>query len=184
MRDERAVSTTVNYVLALAISSLLVSGLLIAGGNFVDGERQRVTSDELAVLGGQLAEGYVDADGLAETGSVDRLAVRVTLAERAAGSGYTVAVVNRSSPTTDPYRYDLVLESEAADVSTTVSVRTNRQAVETTVDGGRVVVRLADPDSDGSDELVLDSDPLTPPVAALLPVGVGGPFAHGEVTPA
>lgn len=171
MRDERAASTTLGYVLALAISSLLVSGLLLAGGSFVGGERERVTTGELDVLGGQLAEGFHDADRLASTAGVENARVRVPLSDRAAGSGYTVTVVNQTSGDY-PYRYDLIFESSAADASATVTVRTHHEVVPTSVDGGALVVGTDDTDADPELELVLEDEPLTPPVTTLLPVGV------------
>ena len=182
MRDERAVSTTLGYVLALAISSILVSGLLIAGGSFVNDERQRVTTDELEVLGGQLAEGYHDADRLASTSGATNASVRVTLPGRAAGSGYVVTVVERTSPSDEPYRYDLVFESNAADASATVTIRTDHEVTETSVSGGHVVVRAVDTDGDDDiDELRLESESLTPPLAALLP-GAGAALDGGDPT--
>jgi hypothetical protein len=183
MRDDRAVSTTLGYVLALAISSLLVSGLLVAGGSFVDDERQRVTTDELEVLGGQLAEGYHDADRLASTSGATNASVRVTLTDRAAGSGYTVTVVERSSPSDEPYHYDLVFESNAADASATVTIRTAHEVAETSVSGGPVVVRTVDTDGDGDvDRLRLESTALTPPVTALLPVAPDALMDGGDPT--
>jgi hypothetical protein len=177
MRDDRGVSTTVDYVLALAITSVVVSGLLIAGGGTVADERERVTTDELEVLGGQLAAGFLDADNLASTDGAERAAVRVTLTDRAAGSSYTIQVRNPPSPTGNPYRYDLLLESDAAGVSATVTIRTHHEAVLTGVSGGTVVVRVDDADGDGESELVLESGPLTPPLSAVLPVELGGEFA-------
>ena len=172
MRDERAASTTLAYVLALAISSLLVSGLLLAGGSFVEGERERVTADELEVLGGQLAEGYHDADRLAATDGAENARVRVPLTDRAAGSGYTVTVVNDSG-SDYPYRYDLIFESSVAGASATVTIRTHHETATTSVTGGTLVVGTDDTDADGELELVVESEPLTPPVTTLLPAGVG-----------
>ena len=93
--DERAASITLNYVLAIAISAVLVTGLLIAGGNFVEGEQESVVRNELSVVGQRLA---------ADVERVDRMV--------AAGDGITTARLNRSLPTAAVgERYDVELDA-------------------------------------------------------------------------
>ena len=49
--DDRAVSTTLGYVLSLAIASILISGLMLATAGFVEGQREQVIRSELEVVG-------------------------------------------------------------------------------------------------------------------------------------
>jgi hypothetical protein len=153
---ERAVSTPLGYILTLAITTVLVSGLLIAMGGFVDGQRERVVRSELEVVGEQVAADVSAADRLVVAGGADttvRAAFR--LPARVGGSQYTVDVV------ADGGAYAVRLASVDPDVTVEVgfdsetSVRTS-----TPVAGGNVVVVYADgPDGDTDpDRLEVRSD--------------------------
>jgi hypothetical protein len=144
--DERAASITLNYVLAIAISAVLVTGLLIAGGNFVEGEQESVVRNELSVVGQRLA---------ADIERVDRMV--------AAGDGVTTARLNRSLPTAAVgERYDveldassepeLVLTADGADVSVSVPISNRTALSDSTVGSGSVAVVY---DSD-TEEIRLD----------------------------
>ncbi|MDB9278812.1 hypothetical protein PN416_00895 [Halorubrum ezzemoulense] len=132
---DRAVSVTVGYVMTLAISTLLLSGLFVAGGSFVETQRERAAQGELTVVGERVA---------ADLGTVDRLAVSasargeltinrsLTLPDRAAGTVYRIRV--RAGDT----RGTLALESDRTDATVEVPFRTS-DAVDvrnTTVAGG------------------------------------------------
>ena len=135
-RDDRGVSTTLGYVLTLAITTVLVSGLLIAVGGFVSGQNERVTRSELDVVGQRLATDVEAADRLVEAGSADggsnaTVVVRSRLPERVAGRTYRVAV-NESG------RGRLVLSASDPDVSVEVSVVTDVAVANATLGGGPV----------------------------------------------
>lgn len=146
MSDDRAVSTTINYVLGLAIAFALVTGLLIAGGDFVQNQREDAARTELRVLGEQVTSDLMTADRLAET-TRDNETVNVErdLPDSVAGSGYTVTVTGG----TDPY---LVLETTSPDVEVEVELSNRTDVDMANVNGGPIVVRY-----DG-DSLVLESD--------------------------
>lgn len=136
--DDRAVSTTVSYVLTLAITALLLSGLLIAAGGTVDDQRERATRAELGVYGQRIADGVEDADRLAAT-TDGTVAVRVDLPERAGGSGYAVDVRNVSAAAdASAHAYEIDLRSGGVTVA--VPVRTRASLAERRIDGGSLVV--------------------------------------------
>lgn len=161
--DDRGVSTAVGYVLALAITALLISGLIVAGGNFLDGQRDRVVRDQLNVLGERVASGVENADRMA--GAADDspvVFVRVALPSRAASTQYRIRVDNTTGAMASdrPYAYDLVLEavgSEAA-IEQRVPIRTHHRMIERTVTSGDVVVGYYDETGDGRHELVVRKD--------------------------
>ncbi|WP_434522062.1 DUF7266 family protein [Halorubrum sp. AS12] len=142
---DRAVSVTVGYVMTLAISTLLLSGLFVAGGSFVETQRERAAQGELTVVGERIA---------ADIGTVDRLAANaasredltvdrpVTLPDRVSGTGYRVRV------TADDTRGTIALESDRTDVTVEVPFRTSENvAIENaTVDGGDLRIRWESPD--------------------------------------
>jgi len=119
MSGERAVSTTVSYVLTLSITTVLVAGLLIGGGTFVDDQRQTASRSELRVLGQQLAGDIAAADRLSQTSGTDGdLSLRQSFPDRIAGSGYRINVSQVGASDT----YELRLETDTPDVSTDVRV--------------------------------------------------------------
>ena len=153
MRDgsggsDRAVSVTVGYVMTLAVSTLLLSGLFVAGGSFVETERERAAQGELTVVGERIAADLGTVDRLAaDTASRDDLTVdrSLTLPDRVSGSGYRVRVTAGETEGT------IALESDRTDATVEVPFRTSEGvAVENaTLDGGSLRVRW---DSDGGDD--------------------------------
>lgn len=131
--DDRGASITLNYVLTVAISALLVTGLLIAGGNFVAGQQTSVVRNELSVVGQRLA---------ADVERVDRLV--------AAGDGVSAARINRSLPTAavgerydvelDASAEELVLTADGADVSVSVPISNRTALADSSVGSGSVAV--------------------------------------------
>ncbi|EMA18584.1 DUF7266 family protein [Haloarcula argentinensis] len=133
MRRNRAVSTTLSYTLSLAIASILVSGLLIAGGNFVENRQEQVIRDELEVIGQQVASDIARVDRLVVAADNDPT-VRLNHAfpARVSGSGYRVSI--------DPAADELTLESTSPEVSVTVSLKTRTDLGDSTAGGGVVTV--------------------------------------------
>lgn len=125
---DRAVSTTLNYALTLAISTLLVGGLLVAGSTFVDDQRKTVIDSELEVLGQRLADDIATADRLVRA-SAGSPTVRISTSVPATvgGSTYTIDVL------TDDGNASLRLRTHELDRSVTVNV-----ANETEIDPGSV----------------------------------------------
>lgn len=140
--DERAVSTTLGYALNLAVATLLVSGLLIAGGGFVKDQRERTAHSQLQVIGQQIAADVAAADRLANTGgTIDSVIVGRDLPETVTGAGYSIAV---QSDATGAY---LTLSTTSPDVSVRVNVTSETSVTETGISGGDVRV-VYDPSTD------------------------------------
>lgn len=132
--DDRAVSVTVNYILALSITFLLVTGLFIAGGDFVSDQRETSVRTELQVLGEQVAADISMADRLAQTTTDDEtVRVQRSLPSDVSGSTYTINVTNGS----EPY---LRMTSEDPEVNVRVDFRNDTAIDMTTINGGPIVV--------------------------------------------
>jgi hypothetical protein len=132
---DRAVSTAVGYVLTLGITTVLVSGLLLAAGGAVDDRREETTRNTLEVVGQRLAANLMSADRLAATDGARTVSVTVDLPERIAGSEYSVRV-NGSSST-------LVLDADRTDATRRVSFVASTPVASTTVRGGRLRIVLS-----------------------------------------
>ena len=137
---DRAVSTTLGYVLTLTITVILVSGLMVAVGSFVAGQNERVTESELEVVGQRLATDIEAADRLAEAAeSTPTVVVRSRLPRTVAGRTYRIAV---NETGTDR----LVLSTADPDVSVVVRVVTDYPVSSASLGGGTVRITF-----DGTD---------------------------------
>lgn len=152
---DRAVSSALGYVLSLAIAALLVSGLLAAGSGFVTSQRDVVIEEEMSVIGHQLASNLEQADRLVNASNATResgspvVQVNQTFPDTVARSQYDV-ILNGSTD-------QLILKSTDPELSVTVNVTTSTDLANSTADGGEISVRYADPDGDGTRELVIDN---------------------------
>lgn len=137
--DERAVSTTLGYTLSLTVATLLVGGLLIAGGGFVEDQRERTVRNELQVIGQQVSADVAAADRLASTdGTNDRVVVSRNLPNEVTGVRYTIAVESDGGETY------LTLSTDSPDVSVRVDFAAETSVAETDISGGDIQVTLMD----------------------------------------
>lgn len=89
--DERGASVAVNHVLALGITAILISGLLLSAATLLRDQRANNAEPELRTIGnriaGQIAEGerMVDDPG-------DTVTFHVDQPSRIAGSGYEITL--------------------------------------------------------------------------------------------
>jgi|SRR6056297_2385814 len=151
---DRAVSVTVGYVMTLAISTLLLSGLFVAGGSFVETQRERAAHGELTVVGERIAADLGTVDRVASSASSpDELTVdrSLTLPDRVSGSGYRIRVTENGTAGT------IALESDATDAGVEVPFRTSEDVAvaNATVDGGDLRIWW-DPDAGSDGEVVVD----------------------------
>lgn len=130
MRD-RAVSTALNYVLVLAIVAVLVSGLFVGMGGFLEDRRAGAVHTELSVVGNRLATDLGTAERLVQMGDARAVRVSVDLPARVSGTDYAVEVARIA-----PEQYRLVLRAPTTDVSTAVRLRSQVRLRPTTVEGG------------------------------------------------
>lgn len=162
--DRRGVSTALGYVITLGITAVLVSGLLVAGGSLVKSEREVVASDQLEIAGEQLATGLADADRLASTGGDGTVRVELWLPSEAGGSDYALRIEQVGGGGSQPHETRLVADASTLGVSQSVTIRTNAEVADATVQGGPVVVSYVDADGDGDRELLVeDADQASDP---------------------
>lgn len=142
--DDRAVSTTVGYALTLGVAALLITGLLIAGGGFLEDQREATTETQLEVIGEQVSADISSADRLSAS-DADEVNITRNLPDSVTGSQYTISV--RTSPQTH-----LELRSVDPEVTVRVDVAVQEASlVATDIGGGNIQVSY----NRTSDELVL-----------------------------
>lgn len=132
MRD-RGLSVAVNYVIGLAITTLLITGLLYTASDIVEDRRDSVTRSELRVVGEQVTADLMTADRLARTGATT-VVVDVSGPDTVAGSDYTVSL----NATTE----EVVLETVDPAVTIRVPFGNRTPIAASTTNGGDVEIIL------------------------------------------
>jgi hypothetical protein len=130
----RGQSVTLDYVLSLSIGFLLITGLVVAGTDYITVQQERAQRTELGVIGQQVAAEVAAADRLAQAVEGDaHVRIERDLPAEVAGSGYTIEVLADK---------DASLRLGTADGSIDVSVDiVNETDIEaSTVLGGDIVV--------------------------------------------
>lgn len=141
---ERAVSTVAGYVTILAVMTLLTTGLLVAGGDFVGDQREVTVREELKVVGERLSGDItaVERLGTAGTDGTGHVRLHRSFPADAAGSSYTVSFLDGGSGPR------LVIATNRPEVTVTVRVALTEDSAahagtvveENTVQGGDIVV--------------------------------------------
>lgn len=131
--SSRGQSIALDYTLGLGVGFLLITGLIIAGGDYVTDQRDRAQQSELRVVGQQLAADIEAADRLVASTTNGDVRIERSLPSTVARSTYSIEVVAEE----DPW---LVLSSHSAPVEVRVELTNQTALTPTTVNGGLVVV--------------------------------------------
>jgi len=134
--SDRGVSISVNYVLTLAITTLLMTGLLFATGNLVEDRRDSATRSELRVVGERVASSLMAADRLAQSGPTS-VVVDTDAPERVAGLQYTVSL--------NATNQQIVLEPANTEVVVRIPFENQTAIADSSASGGSVSLVLRDP---------------------------------------
>lgn len=138
IQTDRGTSTPLGYALTLGITTLLVTGLLIAAGGFVGDQRERSIRGEMQVLGQQMASDIAAGDRFVQSSSSD-FAISRSVPNRVVGTSYTIQVKKDGSG--QPY---LQLTSLEPEVTVTVDLALQTSIKTTMFSGGRIIVEYDD----------------------------------------
>ena len=149
---DRGVAITLNYVLVLGISTILVTGLLVTGGQFVEDQREQVIESEMTVVGSHVAGNLEHVDRLVRAGDVEATtaAVNQSFQNSLTGTTYTVRI------STGPD--ELVITSTRPELTITVSVDSDIPLQDGAAASGGKITAYYDPDAaSGDGRLVIDN---------------------------
>lgn len=133
LADDRAVSTTVGYTMAIGVTIVLVSGLLVSVGGLVDDGTDRAIEAELETVAEGIATELATLETVADRDSPTTVGTRIDA---------PVTIVGES--------YQIALETDCASVSAPACLRVSTggrahfiglslESVDsTTVDGGTI----------------------------------------------
>lgn len=134
---DRATSTTLSYVLTLSIATVLVGGLIVAGGTFVKDHREQVIRQELRVIGEHVASNVDQVDRYARAADdLTAATLSQTFPDDVTGATYTVRLLDSGGDAR------LFLNATRPSVSVDVNVTTvTPVATGSNASGGTIVVR-------------------------------------------
>lgn len=139
MTRDRALATALGYVLTLGITAILVSGLLVAGGGFVEDEREDVIQTELQAVGEQIASHIMAADRLNQSGAgTTYVNITQPFPPDVTGTSYQITLVEQKDPV-------LRLESSRPTITTEIGLANTTAVSQSTATGGSVLIQY-DPD--------------------------------------
>lgn len=135
-RDRRALSTAVTHSLTIAITTVLVGGLLVAGSGLVERQTEETADRGLSTIGERLATELSSMDRLIHATDRSNVTLRTQHSRRVGGRPYTVAIATSSSPCGGPPC--LVLNMTDPDVSARVDIRIETPVVASRAPGGNI----------------------------------------------
>lgn len=140
-RTERGISFTVSYVVTLAITTVLIAGVLIAAGGIVQDQRENAIQGEATVVADKTAAGVMAADRLVRQAGRANVTINLQLPQVLANKPYTVGLRTGDDGTATA----VVIRTQSPSVRVSVPLTTRTTAAATTVTGGEVrVVYRAD----------------------------------------
>lgn len=174
--DDRGVSSTVTHVLALGITAILISGLLLSAATVVEDQRENSAREQLRTVGNRISAELSRAAVLAQHGG--NVSIRTSHPHQIAGEEYTVRLLTGADCDTDLFHTDacLSLATQGGGTSVMVPVRNETGvSLARTGAGSFTIAALANESA---------PEEPTPMVARDLRVGVGadiGEFSGGSI---
>lgn len=169
-RDDRAVSIAVTHILTIGITTILISGLFVAGSGLLESEKDSATRSESRTIGNRLAGEMTSAFSSAKELNGGEIVLRTDHQSLIAGNTYTVEVRKSCSGSALP-NSPPCLVIQAGNNQNTVKIALepdldlgNNDLVETTVSGGEIYIIVNDTGS--GIKITLSNDPtpnLAPP---------------------
>jgi len=141
--DNRAVSIAITHALTLAITAVLISGLLIGAGQLLDQQENRVTRAQFDEIGGDVLSHVNSLDRLDRTGAQVNVTVEPSYPSRVVGEPYQINITDDDSSYPFDTPYALVIDSDALDQPKQYPLDTDAGLDETArVQGGEILICL------------------------------------------
>lgn len=156
--NERAVSFNVGYTITVAITTILVIGLISGVGGLLHAEQNKAITHQVTVTSDQVASGIMTTDRLATTGSTTQtnLTVAQDTPSKTVSPQYFIELRNES---TGPSVY---VETSGGEHSHSVPITTQTRINETRITGGETIYITHTLNTDtGEPELSLRSERST-----------------------
>lgn len=113
--DTRAVSIAITHALTLAITAVLISGLLIGAGQLLDRQEDRVAREQFSEIGGDMLSHINSLDRLDSTGDQVNVTLEPSYPGQVVGDSYTINITDDKSSHPFETSYALVISSDLLD---------------------------------------------------------------------
>lgn len=133
--DRRGVSITVSHVLTIAITAVLITGLVVAASGALTGQRERAARSQLDTVGQRLAFEVEQVDSLVARGNGAQAGLDTDHSDWIVNSPYEVTLTDDGC---DGAATCLVLTVRGFDSRTVVGVDVSTPIEESTAPGGEV----------------------------------------------
>jgi hypothetical protein len=110
--DNRAVSIAITHALTLAITAVLISGLLIGAGQLLDDQEDRAAEEQFSEIGGDVLSHVNSLDRLNATGEQVNATVEPSYPSRVVGESYRINITDDDSSYPFDTPYALVITSD------------------------------------------------------------------------
>lgn len=134
--DERGVNTSVGYVIALGITTVLISLLILSASSFVSSHQSSVVDEEMDLVGQTTANHLMDVDRMIRRGNDPTVRRTVRLPDSLANAQYTMEI-DDSVGGANMYAVRLRTNNPVAEKRIRFRSQTD---VEGTVTGGNIVI--------------------------------------------
>jgi hypothetical protein len=133
--DNRALSVAVTHALTVAISTILVSGLIVGAGALLESQEQSVGENQLEEIGSDAVTYINTFDRLNETGENVTVSAAPDYPERIVGSYRYTIQLNQNS---------LEVRSAALDRSVEYPIETDTNVTSSSVSGSDLKINLCE----------------------------------------
>jgi len=132
--DTRAVSPAVTQALTIGITTLLVTGLLLSGGAFLEAEQENIARQGLVDIGAGISSDLVRLDQFDAASGSQNISFTSSYPERVAGEGYRIHLSPGASEST------IYVNSTTSELSTQIRFRNTTPVCERRATGGTMVI--------------------------------------------
>ena len=140
---DRAVSVAITHALTVAITAVLISGLLIGAGQLLDEQEDRAATEQFSEIGGDLLSHINSLDRLNGTGNEVNVTVEPNYPGQVVGNPYQINITDDDSSYPFDTEYALVITSDVLDQPRQYPLNTTADLDETArVQGGEVLICL------------------------------------------
>ena len=110
--NSRAVSITLNYTIAIGITTLLTTGLIIGAGGLLESQQERVARQQADEIGADILSQADRLDRIHESTASSETTVQLEYPSRLVGSSYRVSFEQRAERF-DGFAWTLRIDSQA-----------------------------------------------------------------------
>ena len=155
MRDDntdRAASIAITHTLTIGITALLITGLLLSTGGFLERQQNRAARQQMHDITGDVTSLIHGADQLNETGGTVAATLDPSYPQTITGDSYTLALIPDPG---DPTSGTLYLNLSRSDLSVAQAISTRTTLNRSFLSGEDPTISLCPGDGGGDQEIRL-----------------------------